>query len=67
MVAFLHGTYWTPAEHSHSEDVLARLRRELAPSTFEAAFARGRTMLYEDVVEFLLSELDRLRTSTAKP
>jgi predicted ATPase/class 3 adenylate cyclase len=45
---------------SQYEDAVAGLRHELGSSAYDAAFAKGATMSYEQVAGFFLSELARV-------
>jgi predicted ATPase len=51
---------------SQYENALVGLRRELGSAAFDAAFAKGAAMTYEQVTVFLLSELARIQSSIAQ-
>jgi hypothetical protein len=42
------------------EQAIERLQHELPPDAYTAASARGAAMSYEEIIQYALSELDRL-------
>ena len=50
------GNYHTPAERALREPYLTSVRSRLDETSWEAAFAEGRAMTFEEAVEYALSE-----------
>jgi hypothetical protein len=54
-----------PGEHEARQVAVSRARERMDPSSYHAAFARGATLSYEQVVEYSLAELERLTVDSA--
>ena len=57
--------YGDPADVAERDAILDRARAQLGPDRYDAAYAIGAAMSYEELVEYTLAELDRLQTETA--